>query len=405
MSSIATARRLWRDLAPEALRRAAQPILNRALGTYVRASARAPHDQSATRGPIRVVGFLEGSHGIAASARLAVRAFEALGVPVETVDVSAARLDWIGQVQPAPPPGPWIFHLNPPELLAAMAFLGPRRILGPRYGYWAWELPKAPASWLRDGGLVDEIWAPSAYTASALAGARAPVRVVPHPLFLEDYQDVVPAPRAAGFLAVSLFDFNSAAARKNPEGVIAAFAKAFGEDPSIRLVLKTQNGHLFPDHLARLRGLAPGNVTLEDAVWPYAQVKSLIASADVLLSLHRAEGFGLTPAEAMAMGVPVIATGWSGNLDFMDAESALLIPSRPVPVEDPQGIYAGQTWADPDIDAAAAALVRLRAEPGLAASLARNGRARIAERLSPQAWFTTLPDAVKRAAMGAIGDR
>ena len=358
-----------------------------------------------TSGPIRVVGFLEGSHGIAASARLAVRAFEALGVWVETVDVSAARLDWIGQAQPSPRPGPWIFHLNPPELLAAMAFLGPRRILGPRYGYWAWELPRAPASWIRDGGLVDEIWAPSTYTATALDGAKAPVRVVPHPLFLEDYQDVVPAPRPTGFLAVSLFDFNSAAARKNPEGVIAAFLKAFGEDPSAQLVLKTQNGHLFPDHLARLRERAPSNVTLEDAVWPYAQVKSLIASADVLLSLHRAEGFGLTPAEAMAMGIPVIATGWSGNLDFMDAESALLIPSRPVPVTDPQGIYAGQTWADPDIDAAAAALRRLRAEPALAAGLARNGRARIAERLSPQAWFTSLPDAVKRAAMEAIRDR
>ncbi|MDO8380727.1 glycosyltransferase family 4 protein [Phenylobacterium sp.] len=402
MSPVAAARRLWRGLVPESLRRAAQPVLSRALAAYVRASARAPHGAESVDGPIRVVGFFEGSHGIAASARLAVRAFEALGVPVEQVDVSAARLDWLGKAGPAPAAGPWIFHLNPPELLAALAFLGPRRVRGPRYGYWAWELPRAPDLWLKDGALVDGIWAPSAYTAQALSGAAAPVRVVPHPFFLEDYRDVVPAARAPGFLAVSLFDFNSAAARKNPEGVIGAFARAFGDDPSARLVMKTQNGHLFPDHLARLRRLAPANVAIEDAVWPYAQVKSLIASADVLVSLHRAEGFGLTPAEAMALGTPVIATGWSGNLDFMDASSALLIPARQIPVEDSQGIYRGQTWADPDLDAAAEALRRVRAEPDLARRLADNGRRMVAERLSPQAWFTTLPDEVKRAAMAAI---
>lgn len=402
MTPVAAARRVWRGLVPQSLRLAAQPLLGAALSAYVRASARAPHGADAMSGPIRVVGFFEGSHGIAASARLAVRAFEALGVPVEQVDVSAARLDWLGREGGVRTPGPWIFHLNPPELLAALAYLGPKRVRGPRYGYWAWELPRAPDPWLRDGALVDEIWAPSTYTARALAGAAAPVRVVPHPFFLEDYRDVVPAPRTADFLAVSLFDFNSAAARKNPEGVLTAFARAFGDDPMARLVMKTQNGGLFPDHLARLRRLAPGNVRIEDAVWPYAQVKSLIASADVLVSLHRAEGFGLTPAEAMALGVPVIATAWSGNMDFMDDSSALLIPSRQTPVQDSQGIYAGQTWADPDIDTAAHALRRLRADTHLAQQLAQNGRRMVAERLSPQAWFATLPDAVKAAAMEAI---
>ena len=174
------------------------------------------------------------------------------------------------------------------------------------------------------------------------------------------------------------------------------------DDPAVRLLMKTQNGHLHPEHLARLRRLAPANVAIEDAVWPYARVKSLIAGADVLISLHRAEGFGLTPAEAMAMGTPVIATAWSGNLDFMDADSALLVPSHPVAVKDSQGIYAGQTWAEPDIAAAAEALRRLRATPELGRRLAENGRRMVAERLSPQAWFTTLPDAVKRASMAAI---
>jgi glycosyltransferase involved in cell wall biosynthesis len=134
-----------------------------------------------------------------------------------------------------------------------------------------------------------------------------------------------------------------------------------------------------------------------------ADVLSLIAGADVLVSLHRAEGFGLTPAEAMALGTPVLATAWSGVLDFMDGDCALMVPAELVPVDDPQGIYRGrQTWAEPDIPAAAGALVRLRQDPGLGKRLAEAARARVARQLSPQAWFMTLPDQVKAAAMAAL---
>ena len=226
--------------------------------------------------------------------------------------------------------------------------------------------------------------------------------MVPHPLFLEDYATVRAGPRRAAFQGVSLFDFNSSLARKNPRGVLAAWDQAFAGDPECELTLKTQNGGLFPEELAALRAAAPANVRVVDAVWPYAEVQSLIAGADVLISLHRAEGFGLTPAEAMALGVPVLATAWSGVLDFMDAGCALLVPFQPIPVADPQGVYqAGQTWADPDIAAAARGLVRLRSDPALGQRLAAAGRARMAVQLSPQAWFETLPARVQAAARAA----
>jgi len=403
MSFLSAVRGAWRALTPEPVRRLAQPLLGPALEAHVRRQAKAPHAAEDFSGPIRVVGDFGGSYGIAASARLAVRAFEALGAPVEQVDVSGAKLDWIGGADAARAPGPWIFHVNAPELLSALAYLGPKNVRGPRYGYWAWELPKAPKSWLKDAAMLEEIWAPSGYTAGAFIDAAAPVRTVPHPLFMEDYRSVEPAERPPGFLAVTLFDFNSSAARKNPDGMIEAFNRAFPNDPNTRLVIKTQNAQLFPAAFQRLRETAPANVDIVDAVWPYENVKRLIASADVLLSLHRAEGFGLTMAEAMALGTPVIGTGWSGNIDFMDKTCALLVPSAPIPVEDPQGIYEGQKWAEPDLDWAARALRRLRDEPGLAAHLAAAGKQRISERLSPQAWFTTLPDGVQRAALRAAG--
>ena len=404
MTLLSAARRVWRSALPEPVRKLASPLLNAALETYVRAAARAPHGAEAPFGPLKVVGYFQGSHGIAASARLAARAFEALGVPVERVDVTDAKLDWDGRLIAPVSASAWIFHLNPPELLAALACLGPKQLLGPRYGYWAYELPRAPARWRRDAALVDEVWAPSRYTADALAGAAAPVRVVPHPLVLEDYAKVQPAPRGRAFQGVGVFDFNSSLARKNPRGAIAAWARAFGGDPDCELTLKTQNGGAFPDALAALRSATPANVRVIDEVWPYAQVQGLIAGADVLVSLHRAEGFGLTPAEAMAMGVPVLATAWSGVLDFMDETCAAMVPFTPTPVVDPQGVYRGQSWAEPDVDAAAQALVRLRGDPGLRRRLGEAGRARVAERLSPQAWFATLPPAVKTAAMAAIRD-
>lgn len=401
MSLLTATRRAWRAVTPEPIRRLAQPVLGPALSAYVRHQAKAPHEAHDLSGPIRVAGDFGGSYGIAHSAKLCVRAFEALGAPVETVDIAGARLDWIGAADAARSPGAWIIHVNAPELLSTLAFLGPRNVRGPRYGYWAYELPRAPKSWLADAALLDEVWVPSGFTGDSLAGARAPVRTVPHPLFIEDYRDVAPAPRDDRFLAVTLFDFNSSMARKNPQGIIAAFAKAFPDDPTARLVIKTQNGKLFPDLLAKLRALAPANVEVVDAVWPYSEVKALIAAADVVMSLHRAEGFGLIMAEAMALGTPVIATGWSGNVDFLDETCAMVVPARLIAVDDPQGIYRGQQWADPDVDAAAEALRRLRGDPALAARLAQAGRRRVAEKLSPQAWFATLPDGVQRAALSA----
>ncbi|HEX3886244.1 MAG TPA: glycosyltransferase family 4 protein [Phenylobacterium sp.] len=401
MSVLSAARRVWRTALPEPVRKLAAPALNVALESYVRSAARKPHGAETADGPIKVVGYFAGSHGIAASARLAARAFEALGAPVERIDVTQAKLGWEGRLTEPVSAAAWIFHLNPPELLAVMACLGPQRLLGPRYGYWAWELPRAPLRWRRDAALVDEVWAPSRYTADALAGAAAPVRVVPHPLFLEDYAKVAPAPRRAPFQGVSVFDFNSSLARKNPQGAILAWVRAFGSDPDCELTLKTQNGGTFPDALAVLRASAPPNVRVIDEVWPYSEVQRLIAGADVLVSLHRAEGFGLTPAEAMAMGTPVLATAWSGVLEFMDETSGLLVPFQPIPVADPQGVYHGQSWAEPDIEAAAQALIRLRDDPALRRRLAEAGRARVAERLSPQAWFATLPAPVKAAALAA----
>jgi hypothetical protein len=220
MTALSLARSLWRGLVPQALRTRAAPHLDKALKDYVRAGAARPHGSDNTEGPIRIVGYFSSSHGIAASAKLAARAFESLGVPAERVDARHAKLGWTPKTAAPGPAAAWIFHLNAPEMLAELATLGPRRVVGPRYGVWAWELPVAPVGWRKDAVLMDEIWAPSRYVAQAFAEVGAPVRVVPHPLFMDDYRGVAPAARTAEFEAVALFDFNSSLARKNPQGAI-----------------------------------------------------------------------------------------------------------------------------------------------------------------------------------------
>jgi len=402
MSGLGRLQALWRRALPRSVRTVAGPMLSAATRTYARLNARRRTGGATTGQGLKVVGLFSATSGISASAKLCVRALEALDIPVEKVDVAAqGGLDFTRGLSHPTAAAAWIFHLNPAELLAALAILGPRKVVGPRYGFWAWELPKAPAAWLKDAAVVDEVWAPSRYTATSLVGAAAPVRVVPHPLFIEDYAGVQPAPRRAPFQAVSLFDFNSSLARKNPDGAIEAFRRAFAGDPACEFTIKTHNGHRFPELLAALRAKAPANVRIVDEVWPYADVLSLIAGADVLVSLHRAEGFGLTPAEAMALGTPVLATAFSGVVDFLDETCAVMVPYRLTPVEDAQGIYRGQSWADPDLDAAAEGLKRLRGDAWLRTTLAEAGRKRVAERLSPAAWFATLPPALQAAAMDA----
>jgi glycosyltransferase involved in cell wall biosynthesis len=113
------------------------------------------------------------------------------------------------------------------------------------------------------------------------------------------------------------------------------------------------------------------------------QMSALIASADILLSLHRSEGFGLLPAQAMALGKAVVATNWSANLDFMTSGNGMLVDYSLVPVEDSQGLYHGGRWADPDVQDAAAKLEALIGDPALRQRLGAQAAQDVAASLDP----------------------
>ena len=342
------------------LRKMAHPALSatyaRGCSVLARLQLRAP-DAPRHFGRVRIVAPLQRGNGIAAGAVLQHRALSALGIDVALVDATPALRNPLRRVS-HDAGDVYIFHCGGPQTPNLLNAVMPYAARAWRIAYWAWELPDPPRDWHGFDALVSEVWTPSNFARSSLSMlARKPVRVVPHRVEVQP-----PRHRDwnAPFTVLTLADSRSSLARKNPAGALEAFIAAFGGSTSARLVVKL-NGPAVDEALVRRAGAFP-NVTLLHDHLDQAALAALYRSADALLSLHRAEGFGLPMLEAMAYGLPVVATGWSGNMEFMSGANGILVPYRLVPVADPAGIYADSIWAEPDVDAAATALLRLAAD-------------------------------------------
>ncbi len=230
---------------------------------------------------------------------------------------------------------------------------------------------------------------PSPFTAAAMEPLLpGRVRVVPHPRAIAPPKPSALDRTAFGLPAeavVVLVAFNLASSfeRKNPLGAISAFRAAFGDRRDRVMVLKIGNHTHFPADFDRIAAAAAetANIRLETRTLPAADLHALMAASDIVLSLHRSEGFGLVPAEAMLLGKPVIATGWSGNMGFMDAGNAALVGFRLVPAKDPRDVYADAVWAEPDLADAIAHLRRLADDPVARAMLGARARETATARL------------------------
>ena len=337
----------------------------------------APHpDQPpplARRG-LAVAGEVGRASGLGEGARLMLAGLEALGVSGSAIQAGLrfpGETDDVDVEERAPPPGvPLALHVNAPHVAAALLRL-PRGLLRGRRvaGYWAWELPVVPPAWRTGLPFVHEVWTPSRFTAAAIEPLMpGRVRVVPHCLACRP-----PAPSGllradfglpdGAIVVLVSFSIASSFARKNPLAAIAAHKQAFGERADRILVMKVGHAGPFAADMALLQQAAGGaaNIRFETRILPPGDNHALMACCDIVLSLHRSEGFGLVPAEAMLLRRPVIATDWSGNVDFMDASCAAMVPYRLVRAVDPRGVFEadGAVWAEADIGAAAQHLARL----------------------------------------------
>lgn len=350
---------------------------------------------------VRVSGYLGHALGLGSAARGYAEALKAAGVATSTATVALDHMELPSDLGDDygrhefedllhdGHPGFELVAVNPDELPAFVRRVGNAYFQGPRIGIWGWETNSIPARWAAAFDLVEEIWVYSRFMAENIGSATShPVIALPPP---------VKAPAAAseplrlgvpeGYLFLFVFDYLSTIQRKNPVGLIEAFKRAFAPGEGPRLLLKTINGPLRPMAEEAVLWEAHGreDIHVIDRSLSGAERDALMAACDCYVSLHRSEGFGLTMAEAMALGKPTIGTGYSGNVDFMNAENSYLVDYEIGRVGPDCEIYPPDgEWAQPSVEHAAELMARVVERPREAAAIGEQAREDVARELSPE---------------------
>ncbi len=281
-----------------------------------------------------------------------------------------------------------IMHIEPLDLAFAYERLGADTWKGHyNIGFWLWELEEFPENWKKSLALVDEVWTPSEFTSRCIRKVTdKPVFTIPYCVTAparEEYDRVYFHLPTDKFLFLVMYDTNSTMARKNPLGAVESFKKAFSpKDDSVGLVLKMNNPRR--EDIEALKGSLGEyrNIYYINKIMEKTEVNSLIRCADVFVSLHRAEGFGLVMAEAMLNGTPCIATNWSSNTEFMNEEVACMVDYTITTLNKTQEPYKrGSRWADANTDTAAAYMKKLASDKEYYGRLAVKGKEYIEQKL------------------------
>jgi glycosyltransferase involved in cell wall biosynthesis len=342
---------------------------------------------------VNLVGYLTAELGLGEAARKLMAGLEAAQIPFSTITFGETKNRQAHAINERraheAPYDTNVVCVNADQLPAFRRKFGPD-LFKRRYtiGLWFWELTTFPAVYHGAFDLVDEIWVATRFVRDVLARSSSkPIRIVPLPL---EVPPAAPLERAKlglpeRFMFLFSFDFHSTFGRKNPLAVVDAFERAFGHESGPVLVIKCINEDADEESAELLRRAAASrsDIYLIEGYLPPSEKNSLMAGCDCYISLHRSEGLGLTMAEAMAYGKPVIATAYSGNLDFMHRGNSHLIPYTLVRSTRDWGPYpAGQEWANPDVDAAAAAMRHVYEDPVAARRLGEVARSDVLTQFS-----------------------
>jgi glycosyltransferase involved in cell wall biosynthesis len=353
--------------------------------------------------PVTLIGFPFRTTGRGEHIRAVWRALTSVGVParIHNLEPHVAAEDTTLEQEFGPylidtvPAGIRLYHLNGDEVPFCKPLMSRRRAgyfarrstfaSGHNIVFPAWELPHYPAAWARDLEHFDEVWAESQFIYDSIRPAvntmvlHVPCACEPHvsPLIDRSYFGIPPNRYAILFF----FDFRSYPSRKNPHAAIETFRRLRDARPDadVQFVLKLNRSSHDPAVAAEISKATAqfgDRITVIDATLSTNEVRNLVRCSDCFLSLHRSEGFGRGPAEAMFFGKPAIATGWSGNMEYMDANNSFPVRFGLIPVgADEYPFPQDQVWADPDVDHAAQLLIRLVNDPLYGKTIGERARA------------------------------
>lgn len=346
---------------------------------------------------LNVVGYLQAESGVGESARSTLRAAKACGIKVSAIDFRAGNVSRMeekiaenfGCQQEF---GINLFHINADQMPIARNELG-YGFFEEHYniGYWAWELPELPDEWQGSLELLDEVWVPSNFCQKAISQkSHVPVLRIPHCINLSVPEEIgrreLGLPEE-GFLFCSIMDVLSVPERKNPIALLEAYRQAFGSRPrNIYFVLKIINVNNRPEIMRVIQGYMENDpsIIMMDQYLSRPDLNALLNAIDCYVSLHRSEGFGLCLAEAMSLGKPVIATGWSGNMDFMDQWNSFSVRYSLGAIQEDLGPYKkGQIWADPDLEHAAEHMQLVARDRNIARQIGDRAKEHMCREYSP----------------------
>jgi len=325
---------------------------------------RAPDPWGDTPRSLTLIGCLRAESGLGQASRASLSAIRSLEIPFSYVDTSEmypsrnatevgldrSTFGATGDVN--------LIHANANEILK-LNDTSLRHRLGGRFNaaMWFWEAGNLPAWKLAAFDRIDELWVASSYLVDVFGQyGKVPVHNVGLAASLPSSR--TPSREVLGFrkdefIFLFVYDALSSHGRKNPELALEAFIAAFGPDfDGVRFVVKASNLNKLPVDRDRLMRIAAATdaITVIDRYLDHDAVHDLMATADVYVSLHAAEGYGLTILEAMSLGTPAMCTAYSGNMDFTTAENSWLIDYELIRTEEIAGPYpAGSIWAQPDI--------------------------------------------------------
>jgi glycosyltransferase involved in cell wall biosynthesis len=347
---------------------------------------------------VNIAGHIRSEKGVGEGVRSTIRCLKSAGVPVtlnDFTDFSSLNTDteFASSFSEANPYSINLIHANADCLLEFKQWKTEEYFKDYyNIGFWAWELSRFPQKWCAAFNPLNEVWAPSTFAVDSISRVSpVPVVVIPHALrklTIAGNRDRasfgLPKDR---FLFLFMFDFMSILQRKNPLGLIKAFRKAFKPRDRVTLVLKSSHADEYPSERRELEQAVKGsNVILLDQTLSREDTDALLNLCDCYVSLHRSEGFGLTMLEAMSLGKPVIATGYSGNVDFMTPLNSFLVNYRLVSLDKDYTPYPKDSvWADPDQDHAAELMRSVYRNKKMARDIGRQAQKDVTEKLSEAA--------------------